>query len=70
VFRGGKLVRDAPPLAEVRERTRAQLAGLSARTRRLLNPQPYPVGLEPSLHHLKWDLVAKARGEPSVKRSE
>lgn len=61
VFRGGKLVRDDPGLPAIRERTRAQLAQLHPGSRRLLNPHEYPVGLEPSLHALRAELMDKAR---------
>jgi nicotinate phosphoribosyltransferase len=59
----GDVVYDAPTATEARTRSRSQLAGLSERSRRLLNPHEYPVGLEPGLHDLKWSLVAAARGE-------
>ena len=61
VFRDGALVYRRPPLALTREHARAALAALDPRTRRLLNPQVYQVGLEPQLHALKQTLVARAR---------
>jgi nicotinate phosphoribosyltransferase len=48
-------------LGAARARVIADLAALSPRTRRFLNPQPYPVGLDPVLHERKLALVAKAR---------
>jgi nicotinate phosphoribosyltransferase len=63
VLRAGREVGPQPSLAEARERARTQLAALSPRTTRLLNPQPYPVGLERRLHELKWSLVSRARGQ-------
>lgn len=62
VFRGGALVYAKPPLAEMRARTRAQLACLHSGIKRLLNPHAYPVGLDPELHELKTKLVLRARG--------
>jgi nicotinate phosphoribosyltransferase len=61
VFRAGRRVYDVPPLAASRQRTADQLALLHASTKRLLNPHPYPVGLERSLHDLKVRLIAEAR---------
>ncbi len=61
VFRGGRRVYDVPPLAASRQRTADQLALLHPTTKRLVNPHPYPVGLERSLHELKLRLIADAR---------
>jgi nicotinate phosphoribosyltransferase len=63
VFRGGKLVAEPPTLEATRTRAREQLDKLSPRSRRLMNPQEYPVGLSADLHRLKYELVARARGE-------
>jgi len=49
-------------VADARARAAADLAALTPRTRRFLNPQPYPVGLDPAVHHRKRELVARARG--------
>jgi hypothetical protein len=46
-----------------RERAAADLAALSPRTRRFLNPQPYPVGLDPYVHHHKLEMIAVARAK-------
>jgi nicotinate phosphoribosyltransferase len=62
VLRGGKSVYETPPIAMVREQALSQVAALPAGMKRLLNPQLYPVGLEPSLHDLKTRLVLEARG--------
>jgi nicotinate phosphoribosyltransferase len=62
VLRGGKSVYETPRIAMVRERALSQIASLPAGVKRLLNPQLYPVGLEPSLHDLKTRLVLEARG--------
>ena len=47
---------------EARARAAADLAALSPRARRFLNPQPHPVGLDPAVHQRKHELVARARG--------
>ncbi len=62
VFREGSLLYAAPPIAQIRERTRHQLSGFHAGIKRFLNPHQYPVGLEAGLHSLKTDLILKARG--------
>ena len=61
VFRQGRRVYETPPIDVIRQRTRDQLAGFHAGVKRFLNPHRYPVGLEPSLHRLKTDLILKAR---------
>jgi nicotinate phosphoribosyltransferase len=48
-------------LEQARARAAADLARLSQRTRRFLNPQPYPVGLDRSVHTRKQQLIADAR---------
>lgn len=58
--RGMVVPRDTS-LASARARASAQLAALSPRTRRTLNPQPYPVGLDARVHAQKRLLIAKAR---------
>lgn len=62
VFRDGRKVCDCPPLVEVRSRTLAGIAELDPTTKRFLNPHPYPVGLERSVHDLRTALVLRARG--------
>lgn len=52
-----------PTLADARARAARDLAALSPRTRRSLNPQPYPVGLEPTLNARKQALIAEARAK-------
>jgi nicotinate phosphoribosyltransferase len=61
VFRGGVQVYEPPDIHAVRDHARAQLDQLDARTRRFLNPQIYPVGLEHALHERKLALIAQAR---------
>ena len=55
-----------PSLDDARIRAAADLEGLSVRTRRFLNPQPHPVGLDPIVHERKRLLVARARGTKAV----
>lgn len=58
----GQLVRAPDELETARARAAAELAQLSPRTRRFLNPQPYPVGLDAHVHARKQELIARARG--------
>ncbi len=62
VFRGGRRVRAAVPLAEARARARADLDALPEGTARLANPHVYPVGLERGLYERRTALVLAARG--------
>jgi nicotinate phosphoribosyltransferase len=48
-------------LEAIRARAAGELAALSPRTRRFLNPQPYPVGLDARVHARKQELVHAAR---------
>jgi nicotinate phosphoribosyltransferase len=69
IFRGGKLVYQAPPLPETRERAQKQMAMLHGGIKRSVNPHQYPVGLEEGLHGLKTRLILRAReGRRTVKR--
>jgi nicotinate phosphoribosyltransferase len=61
VFHEGILVYTAPPLAESRRRTLAQLARLHPGIKRLVNPHSYPVGLEQGLHARRTELILRAR---------
>ena len=61
IFRGGELVYEAPPIAEVRDRTLDQLKRFYPGTTRLVNPHEYPVGLEEQLHETKLRLIFDAR---------
>ena len=63
IFRRGQLVYQPPPLDQVRERARQQIALLHPDIRQIVNPHQYPVGLEMGLHELKTKLVLQARGE-------
>jgi len=59
---GGRVVRAPERLEVVRARAAAELRQLSPRTRRFMNPQPYPVGLDKHVHTRKQQLIAAARG--------
>jgi nicotinate phosphoribosyltransferase len=61
IFREGKLVYSAPALSAVQQRTRSQLAQLHETHQRFLKPHEYPVGLSPSLHDLRTNLIVAAR---------
>jgi len=56
----GRLVAPLPDLEAARARAAAELAALSPRTKRFLNPQPYPVGLDDHVHARKLQLIAEA----------
>jgi nicotinate phosphoribosyltransferase len=61
VMRAGKPVYESPPLTQIRDRARSQVASLSSGVKRFLNAHQYPVGLDPALHELKTRLVLEAR---------
>jgi len=61
VMRDGARTGAEGDLAAARARAAEDLLALSPRTRRFLNPQPYPVGLDDTLHQRKRTLVAQAR---------
>jgi nicotinate phosphoribosyltransferase len=61
VLRDGRRVAASPPLDQIRERARAQLAALHPTTRRLLNPHVYPVGLERRLNERRTQLILEQR---------
>lgn len=61
VLRDGKAVYSNPILAEVRQRTLAQLSALPAETLRLKGASPYLAALDESLYQLKTQLIAAAR---------
>jgi nicotinate phosphoribosyltransferase len=60
-LRGGELVHPPGTLHDARARATRELGELSPRARRFLNPQPYPVGLDPHVHARKQQLIAEAR---------
>lgn len=68
-LRDGQVVREPDSVAEARARAARELAQLSPRARRFLNPQPYPVGLDPHVHARKQALVAQARARTAKESS-
>ncbi len=60
---GGRVVRAPDSLEVARARAATELRQLSPRTRRFMNPQPYPVGLDTHVHTRKQQLIAAARGQ-------
>jgi nicotinate phosphoribosyltransferase len=60
-MRGGRRVDASDDLDAARARCRADLAALSPRSKRFLNPQPYAVGLDDHVHARKLELIAKAK---------
>ena len=60
-LQAGAPVREVDPIDVARARAARELTELSPRARRFLNPQPYPVGLDPHVHTRKQALVAAAR---------
>lgn len=62
IFRGGKLVYQAPSRLQVKSYVDEQLTKFHPTIKRLLNPHEYPVGLEKGLQKLRTDLILKARG--------
>jgi nicotinate phosphoribosyltransferase len=61
VVRGGRVVREPPPLGEIRSRAAQQLGRLHPGIKRFVNPHQYPVGLSSELHELKTRLVGETR---------
>jgi nicotinate phosphoribosyltransferase len=59
--RGGKIVYSDPPLEAVRARAIAEVARLPEGVKRLADPEPYPVTLEPRLDALRARLITEAR---------
>ncbi len=61
IFEQGKKVYERPSLQQIRDRATQQLEALDKTHKRLVNPHLYPVGLEENLHHLRMELVLKAK---------
>ena len=59
----GEYVGAQDTLESARARCAADLAALSPRSKRFLNPQPHPVGLDAQVHARKLALVAAARAK-------
>jgi nicotinate phosphoribosyltransferase len=63
IFRAGRRVYDPPPLVEVRKRASGELTRFHSGVKRFVNPHPYPVGLERTLHDLRTRLILEARDQ-------
>ena len=61
----GELVYSLPTIEEIRDRRRADIAGLDPGVKRLINPHLYHVSLTERLWDLKQELVASALGDKS-----
>ena len=66
VLVGGERVGAPDTLEAARGRCTADLAALSARSKRFLNPQPHPVGLDAHVHARKLALIADARAKKAT----
>ncbi len=60
IFRKGELVYQAPELGVSREHTRTQLSCAPPEILRLVDPTPYKIGLERSLHELRSTLIVRS----------
>jgi len=60
-LRRGEPSAEPDTVAAARDRATREIGQLSPRARRFLNPQPYPVGLDPHVHTRKQQLGAEAR---------
>jgi len=69
VFRSGRKVVASPDLENIRRRTRDQLARLDPGVLRLVQPYPYPAGLERGLHERKLRMILAARSARNDGRS-
>jgi nicotinate phosphoribosyltransferase len=61
IFRKGELVYQAPELEASREHARTQLGCAPPGILRLIDPRPYKIGLERSLHELRSQLISHAK---------
>ncbi len=65
VLEDGKQVYEMPPIAEMRERRRADVSRLDPGVRRLINPHVYHVSLTPRLWDLKQEMIHSLQSAPS-----
>jgi len=63
VVKNGEVIYDSPPIADMQQRAKDQLAMLHPTIRRLVNPHEYPAGLEWQLHEKRTRLIVEARKE-------
>jgi len=61
IFRGGKLVYEAPTLFEIQAYAKQELSRLPASVKRFVNPQTYWIGLEKRLYEKKLELIQKLK---------
>jgi nicotinate phosphoribosyltransferase len=61
IFRGGKVVYEAPTIEMSRDHLRKQLSCAPPEILQLNDPQPYKIGLERSLHELRSTLISRAK---------
>lgn len=61
VLRGGRQVYAPPSIHDSRARTAKQLEALHPAVKRFVNPHQYPVGLSPSLHERRTQMILDAR---------
>jgi nicotinate phosphoribosyltransferase len=62
IFRGGRLVYEAPTLEATRAHAADQLARFHPGVKRFTNPHQYPVGLEKRLFERRHEMMMEARG--------
>jgi nicotinate phosphoribosyltransferase len=61
IFRGGKVVYEAPSIEASRDHLRKQLRCAPPEILKLNDPAPYKIGLERSLHELRSSLISRAK---------
>jgi nicotinate phosphoribosyltransferase len=61
IFRGGKVVYEAPRIETSRDHLRKQLGCAPPEILQLKDPVPYKTGLEQSLHELRSSLISRAK---------
>jgi nicotinate phosphoribosyltransferase len=61
IFRGGKVVYEAPGIETARDHLRKQLSCAPPEILQLNDPKPYKIGLERSLHELRSTLISRAK---------
>jgi nicotinate phosphoribosyltransferase len=61
IFRAGQVVYEAPSIEASREHTRNQLSCAPLGILQLIDPVPYKIGLEQSLHELRARLITRAK---------
>lgn len=66
LMKEGKTVRPKSSLAEMQQLAREEIAHLHETQLRFLNPHSYAVGLEKSLHDMRYNLVLQARQASST----